>query len=205
MKIIIKRIVGFFEFTIGFAGAIWIIYRVIFDGNFTEELHLLDIVRIPITVIFFYGFIKYGWRWMFNTFDVTDEKELKVNDKFYQDAVSKARGDTDLFINYLRKGLFQCKVLIPTTSKRNNKRIWASAEFCDDIRVNVISYPSLMSRFRKQPVKRTISITEIDDWYVFREDVIIGIYTLKALAEKAISNGYTLNMRSKRLLSKIIT
>ena len=205
MKIIIKRIVGFFEFTIGFAGAIWIIYRVIFDGNFTEELHLLDIVRIPITVIFFYGFIKYGWRWMFNTFDVTDEKELKVNDKFYQDAVSKARGDTDLFINYLRKGLFQCKVLIPTTSKRNSKRIWASAEFCDDSRVNVISYPSLMSRFRRQPVKRTISITEIDDWYVFREDVIIGIYTLKALAEKAISNGYTLNMRSKRLLSKIIT
>lgn len=188
MKILIKRIIGFFEFLIGFSVPVWAISSALFIPYYTFKWQYL--ILLPV----YYGFIKYGWMWMFNMVDITDVKSLKPNDEYYQCAKKKALGDIELFLSYLRKGESDCYVLIPKKiNNPNSKREWIRAQYLNN---EILSLNGKNS---------TIQINKIDDWYVIKDDILIGHYTFKAVAEKFISNGQNLNKKSEFILNKIVT
>lgn len=206
MKLILKRIIGFFEFIIGVILLSFFASSLFFSDSFNSTpLQWKDIVRVPLAIMFGFGLIKYGWRWMFNIFDLFDEKELKPDDPYFKDAILKAQLNIDLFLSYLIKNIFESYVLVTLDkSKKKYKRIWAKAEYLDNVNIKISYYPSLISRFTRKIYNCSFPLNELEDWYIKKDDTIIGLYTIKALSDKAKDNGYNINKRTRRLITKII-
>jgi hypothetical protein len=199
MKVLLKRIIGFLEFIIGFAVPIFTISSAFFNPKYTFKWQYL--IALPI----YYGFIKYGWRWMFNIVDITEEKLLNQDDKYYKNAKINAQLNLELFLSYLYKGTFECYALFPLSFKnKSNKRIWKKVEYYNNESVNILP-ENISSTKTNSNDSNIVSINEIDDWYVKKDDMFVGFYSVKALSEKVLNNGQTLNKKSKYFLNKIIT
>jgi hypothetical protein len=190
MKILIKRIVGFFEFIVGVSVPAWAIASAFFEPKYIFKWQYLSLFPI------YFSFIKYGWLWMFNLVEITDVKALKPKDDYYQIATKKALSDIETFLGYLRKEEFLCCVLIPSKlNKPNSKRNWFVANYLNNEELTVL--------FGKDTL--TLPLSKIEDWFVEKDDMIIGNYTFKALADKIIASGQKLNRKSNIILQKIIT
>lgn len=207
MKLLLKRIIGFFEFITGVILLSFFFTSLFFiDGTRLASLQWKDISGVFFTIVFGTGLIKYGWRWMFNIFDIIDEKELKTNDPYFKEATANAQLNIELFRGYLIKNIFDSSVLVSLNkNKKKIKRKWVRAEYLNSSSITISYYPSLISRLTKKLHKQILPLEEVEDWCIVRDDKAIGLYTIKALSDKAKNNGQNFNKRTMKLISRIIT
>jgi hypothetical protein len=200
LKIILKRIIGFIEFALGLVVVEIMIFGFIaglISGELFTKITWKSLIQIPFALLIYPSLIKYGWYWMFNIVDITDIKLLKPNDPYFISAREKSQADLEIFLSYLRKIELPCSVLAPKDlNNRYSKRIWQYAEYFNETEITIVV---------NNEKKINVPLSLIDDWQVVKDDVIIGNYTFKALAEKATRNGEKLSKKSKRKLERIVT
>lgn len=177
-----------------------VLYRIPFNDSYHFEWY--HVFAFPLG----YGFIKYGWRWIRNIIDITEENYLAPDDRYYQKAVRQAQISLHEFLNYVEKGKDECYAKIPLKLKEEQiDRVWCMVHYFDNEKhqLNVSIIAELDEEI--EPGRKFIDPDQIEDWQVVKADGIVGFFTYLAGVKKANDEGYRLNYKSKRMKESIIT
>ena len=178
-----------------------VLYRIPFDDSYDFEWY--HIFAFPMG----YAFIKYGWRWIRNIIDITEEDYLSTDDIYYQKAVKQAQLSLNTFLNYVKKGEEECYAKFSVLLKTEQvKPVWGIVHYFDSERYKLnVSIITELYKEELYPGRKFIAPDKLEDWQVVKEEGILGFFTYSARVKKAQNEGFRLNYKSKEISESIIT
>ena len=177
------------------------LYRIPFNDDYDFSwFHLLG---LPLA----YGFIKYGWRWVRNIIDITEDDYLLKDEVYYQKAIKQAQLSLNTFLNYVVQGQRECFAKFPIEiSEGEVQSVWGVVHYFDrerhELNVSIITdlYEEELEEGRK-----FIAPDKLEDWQVVKEKGILGFFTYRARIQKAKNEGFRLSRKSRKIADSILT